>query len=201
MASSCARGNSAWILGKCSALKEWLSIGMDCPGKCIVIIPRGVSEMSGLGTLWWCLVKGGICWSWRSFPTLTTGWFCDSHAIRCCVCTPKPGGPGLQSSALPAAEPGLTLSHKCSYTQMFRYIKLIKHIKNPLVGQCWLQRVKQPNLTAEIYCGENRTVRGHIPVFCQEKTLSYLCPFKPCTATDAELKWHGLEFTAEMMLI
>jgi len=32
MASSCCWGDSIWILGKISAQKEWLKVGMDCPG-------------------------------------------------------------------------------------------------------------------------------------------------------------------------
>jgi len=33
VASSCARGDSGWILGTVSSLKEWPGTGMGCPGR------------------------------------------------------------------------------------------------------------------------------------------------------------------------
>jgi len=33
MASSCARGDSGWTLGKISSLKEWSGAETGCPGR------------------------------------------------------------------------------------------------------------------------------------------------------------------------
>lgn len=48
MASSCAGGGLAWILGKCSSLKRWSVIKTGCPGE--VTIPGGIQKACGCGT-------------------------------------------------------------------------------------------------------------------------------------------------------
>ena len=45
MASSCARGDSGWMLGKKFSPKEWSGAGMGCPGSVGVTISGGVQEM------------------------------------------------------------------------------------------------------------------------------------------------------------
>ena len=66
MASSCARGGSGWILGKCSSPKEQCCSGTAARGGGGVTIPGGVPELWGCGTegcgqwVWWWWAGVGL---------------------------------------------------------------------------------------------------------------------------------------------
>jgi len=49
MASSCARGDLDWILGKIPSLKGLSNTGTGCPGKWLSTIPAGISKTCRCG--------------------------------------------------------------------------------------------------------------------------------------------------------
>ena len=65
MASSCARGDSGWMLGRTSSPKKWSDTDTAAQGGGDVTIPRGVPEPWGCGT------KGHSNWTWWG------GWWLD----------------------------------------------------------------------------------------------------------------------------
>ena len=82
IAPSCTRGDSSWILGKISPLKQWSGTGMGCPGRWLSHCPWGVQKIfrccakeCGLVEKYWWKVDSWTRWSWRSFPTLAILWW------------------------------------------------------------------------------------------------------------------------------
>jgi len=102
MASSCVRGGLDWILGKISLLREWSGTGPGCPGQWWSHHPwRGSKTvwMWHLGTwfsrpVWGCWGDSWTQWSYKSFPTLTILWFCDSKIKILTTVLTEPLGPG-----------------------------------------------------------------------------------------------------------
>jgi len=87
--SSCARGDSGWILESISSLKEWSGTGTGCPGRWWSHHPWRCSRNLYRLYLWtWfsgeiLLVNGWLDRrSCRSFPTLLILWFTASFGTE-----------------------------------------------------------------------------------------------------------------------
>jgi len=82
MASSSASGDSGWMLGNTTSLKEWSSTGMGCLGRWWSHRPwrcsRNVWTLcwgTWFSEKYWWWVDGWTGWSCGSFPTLVILWF------------------------------------------------------------------------------------------------------------------------------